>query len=88
MCNYKNGNQESIQIRHFENGQVWTNLLYMNGKLWEVYSNFNKNGNEMNKGTLRGGNGTLLLYDENGKLLEEESYLNGKRKQRKKCKDK
>lgn len=74
ICHLVNGKPDSIQIQHFDNGQIWTERLYHKGKLWEVFSNFNMQGVAMNKGTLREGNGTLLLYDESAKLIAEENY--------------
>ena len=44
-----------------------------------MLTNFDKNGNSMEKGTLKDGNGTLFLYDENGKLTTIEYYKNGRR---------
>jgi antitoxin component YwqK of YwqJK toxin-antitoxin module len=76
-CNFSDDKEDSLQTIHFDNGQIWTQRLYKNGKPWEVLSNFNKQGAALEKGTLKDGNGTLNLYDENAVLNKIEYYENG-----------
>jgi antitoxin component YwqK of YwqJK toxin-antitoxin module len=83
-CNYNYGKQDSISVMYFENGQIWTERIYKNGKIWTVLSNFDKKGNTLDKGTLKDGNGTLNVYDENAKLEEIQYFKNGKLKKREK----
>ncbi|MFT7589520.1 MAG: antitoxin component YwqK of YwqJK toxin-antitoxin module, partial [Limisphaerales bacterium] len=40
--------------------------------------------NELKKGTLFNGNGTILIYSMNGKAIEERNYSNGKLQGKKK----
>ena len=61
----------------YENGNPKVTLFYKNGSLMEVNSYFDKDGNKLDKGTLKNGNGTLKEYDENGKLLNTKIYENG-----------
>jgi hypothetical protein len=55
----------------------WSTLSYTNGLLMEVYTNFDSKGNHQDKGTLKNGNGTRKIYNENDKLVEIEEYKNG-----------
>jgi len=80
ICNYKNGKEDGKTIYYFDNGQIWSERIYNDGKPWEVLTNFDINGNVMEKGTLKDGNGTLFIYDENGKLTDIEYYEKGKLK--------
>ena len=77
-CNYNKGKQDSLSVMYFENGQIWTERLYRNGQLWTVLSNFDKNGHSHETGTLKDGNGSLNIYNENGTLEEIQYFKNGK----------
>jgi antitoxin component YwqK of YwqJK toxin-antitoxin module len=52
-------------------------MEYKNGKSWKVISNFDNKGNKRNPGTLNNGNGTLILYNEDGSIRETLTYKNG-----------
>lgn len=62
---------------YHSNGQLWTEKIYKNGLLWSVLSNYDKKGNQVDKGTLIDGNGTLNIYDEEGKLYLIDTYKDG-----------
>ena len=66
-----------LSKQYHNNGQVWTERLYKNGLLISVLSNYDKNGKPLDKGTLVNGNGTLNLYNEEGKLYLIETYKDG-----------
>ena len=83
---YTNGKLEGKATFYFNNNQIWTERVYRNGKPWTVLTNFNQYGEPREKGSLLKGNGTLYIYDENGKLLYIEIYKFGKRIRRKKIK--
>jgi len=60
-----------------ENGQLVEHREYQNGKLWNVINIYDSLGNIiLDKGTLKGGNGTTNNYFE-GKLMTTCSYKNG-----------
>lgn len=73
MGNYRNGNDT---IFH-KNGQIWTIREIKRGQIWTVFVNYNSSGVEMEKGTLKNGNGTLYLYDEKGKLETIHTFKEG-----------
>lgn len=58
-------------------GKIWSERIYKNGTPWTVLSNYDKNGNAQDKGTLFEGTGTLNIYDEMSKLFETMYYKNG-----------
>ncbi|MGA2624483.1 MAG: hypothetical protein ABSF91_11560 [Bacteroidota bacterium] len=60
-----------------ENGKLWSERLIKDGRMWSVLNNFDKNGKSVETGTLKDGNGTLYIYDEDGKLLSIDNYLHG-----------
>lgn len=72
--------REGIIELYHANGMIWTTRVYKNDRPWTVLSNFNSNGEIMEKGTLKDGEGTIYLYDENGKLEFIETYRKGKLK--------
>jgi hypothetical protein len=63
---------------YHDNGRLWSEREYRDGKPWRVISNYDRNGKEVEKGTLEDGNGTLFKYDELGKLTTIEKYHKGK----------
>jgi hypothetical protein len=65
-------------IFRYPNGTFWSERIYKNGNPWSVLSNFDINGNTLDKGTLMDGSGTLKTYDETSKLIDTKHYKNGR----------
>ncbi len=61
------------------NGEIWSEIYFKNGLFWTVISNFNSNGDKVEKGTLKDGNGTRYIYNDEGVLLYIETFKNGVR---------
>jgi len=85
---YENGKPELINNRidtildgsykyFHENGQLWTERIYKNDKIWNVISNFDRRGNKKDPGTLKNGTGILKMYDKEGNLTETAKYRDG-----------
>ena len=81
----KNGIRNGIANWYYKNGQLNKSALYKysdkgdyTGLRWEILSMFDKEGNSLDKGTLKNGNGTWKTYDENGKFESIKSFTNGK----------
>jgi len=72
-----NGQRIGIWKWYFNNGHIQTERKWNDGKLIEIISCYDGKGNKMDKGTLTNGNGTMKLYDIDGKLLETSIYKNG-----------
>lgn len=74
---YENGKPNGSCKYYFDNGQLWTERIIKDGNNWTVISNFDKNGNPLDPGTLKNGNGTMKLYNEQGELTEIITYKDG-----------
>lgn len=62
----------------FNNGQLHRVIEYKNGKVFNVKSFFDRNGNIIPFGTVLNGNGTLMNYDLiTGKKVDFFTYING-----------
>ncbi|MBI6117690.1 toxin-antitoxin system YwqK family antitoxin [Salegentibacter maritimus] len=85
---HPNGNRQGIGVLvkgkrigkwqwYHENGNPFTERLWENGSLKEIIFSYDGSGNELDKGTLKNGNGSMKLYDIDGKLLDVINYRNG-----------
>tara|TARA_R110000868_G_scaffold403248_1_gene680332 strand:+ start:4122 stop:4676 length:555 start_codon:yes stop_codon:yes gene_type:complete len=85
---HDNGNREGIGsslnggkigkwIWYHTNGKLYTERLWENGKLLEIISCLDGNGNQLDKGSIINGTGTMNLYDMDGNLIEALEYKNG-----------
>lgn len=63
---------------YFPDGKLWSERYYKNGLPWTVKSNLDSNGNPVEMGTLKEGNGSLFIYDLKGILFEIQHYSSGK----------
>ena len=79
--NFVNGKQNGKCEDYFNNEQLSAVNIWDMGKLMNVVSCFDGRGNNLEKGTLKDGNGTVKRYNFGGKLLEEYEVVDGKRKQ-------
>lgn len=78
VCNFDKGKRDSIQVIHHENGTVCSEELWTEGKLMQVLYKKDKNGNPLDIGNFKDGNGTILIYDEDAKIISREIFKNGK----------
>ena len=74
---FKNGEYDKTRKYYFPNGQLWIEQEYKNGLRWNVIANYDGKGNKRNAGTLKNGNGTVILYNEDGTVSETLTYKNG-----------
>jgi antitoxin component YwqK of YwqJK toxin-antitoxin module len=75
--NFKNGALDGTFKAYYDNRQLKQEWVYKDGKLWEVVQSNTKKGKSLSPGTLKDGNGTVLTYNDTGKLLSTVSYKNG-----------
>lgn len=75
--NLLNGQYDGIRLYYYPNGKLWIEQLYKEGKSWTVIANYDANGKNRNPGTLNNGNGTLILYNDDGTVRETVNYVNG-----------
>jgi len=83
---YENGKPNGGCKYYYEDGRLWTERILKDGENWTVISNFDKNGNRVDSGTLKNGNGTMKLYNEQGELTSIVTYKNGIRTETKEVK--
>jgi hypothetical protein len=68
---------EGLATFYHENGVLCSERIYKNGVPFTVLSNYNSYDEEVEKGTLFEGNGTLYIYRKNGNLEVIETYKDG-----------
>jgi len=74
---FLNGQFNDTLKYYYDNGLLWTEEIFKNGLDWTILNNFDKNGNPHPAGTLSNGNGTRILYNEDGKVTDTVTYVNG-----------
>ncbi|MBN2615388.1 MAG: toxin-antitoxin system YwqK family antitoxin [Bacteroidales bacterium] len=74
---YIQGELNGTWKNYYENGNLFTERQYDKGKLMHVVSLLNPRGKPLDKGSLKNGNGTLIIYDSDGKFLRMDQYVNG-----------
>lgn len=72
-----NGKREGTHVYKHENGKIWQEIIFRNDLPWTVLTNYDPDGKAVPMGTLKDGNGTLYIYEENGKLKAVEEYKKG-----------
>ena len=77
---FAHGQFSNVRKYYYPNGKLWIEQEYNDGLPWTVISNYDETGNKRNAGTLKNGNGTLILYNEDGTVRETLTYENGKEK--------
>ena len=75
--NYLNGELDGEWSVFYDNGKLQIRNLWKEGRLLEMLECRDGLGNELNCGTLKNGNGTVIIYDFDGKVLEEREYKDG-----------
>ena len=75
--NYSNGKKTGEWQYYHENDKIHQIKLWKGNKLMEIISCFDGQGNPLDKGTIKNGNGTVKEYDVDGKLTKVKEYLDG-----------
>jgi len=73
----KDGVPNGLFKYYYPSGKIWIEQEMKNGLAWKVIANYTENGQKRNAGTLKDGNGTIILYNEDGSIRETEIYKNG-----------
>ena len=76
-CNYSDGKREGISLIYWDNGQLFSKEEYRNGLLWQIFERYQKDGQKINFGIFKDGNGTVKMYDDKGVLEQTAYYTNG-----------
>lgn len=75
--NFENGILHGARKYYYPSGKIWTEMEFNKGKPHTVIANYTEAGEKRNPGTLKEGNGTVILYDEDGSIRETIHYRNG-----------
>jgi hypothetical protein len=79
LAHVVNNKMEGHATFFYENGLLWSELIYKNDVPYTVLSNYNPFNEAVEKGSLFEGNGTLFIYRADGNLEEIETYKNGEK---------
>lgn len=74
---YDKGKKNGIQQYYHKNGKLWTEQIFSNGLLLNIKGNYTQDGKLRNKGTLKDGNGTVIIYNEEDKINTIITYKKG-----------
>lgn len=74
---YKADSLQGAYRYYYPDGKLWTERIYENGRLLNVTKLYGKDGNDLEKGTLKDGDGTVNFYSEEGKIYLTQTYKNG-----------
>jgi antitoxin component YwqK of YwqJK toxin-antitoxin module len=74
---FANGQFNDTLKYYYDNGVLWTEEIFKNGLDWTILNNFDKNGKPQPAGNLTNGNGTRILYNEQGQILDTVIYIDG-----------
>jgi hypothetical protein len=69
---------DGLTVFYHQNGKLWSERVYKNNIPYTVVSNYDSDGDPVEKGTLYNGNGTLYIYGSDGRLDIIEKYENEK----------
>jgi antitoxin component YwqK of YwqJK toxin-antitoxin module len=77
IVQFNNGKKEGIWKDYHTNGQIGRVYRWENDKFMEVLEFNDKNGNPLDPGTLKNGNGKLNEYNEEGELIKQLTVKDG-----------
>jgi antitoxin component YwqK of YwqJK toxin-antitoxin module len=75
--NYFEDKKDGKWTSYYDKYQIEKEELWSEGKLMEVISFFDDNGNVLARGTLKNGNGTVKKYNSDSKLIKTVEYIYG-----------
>lgn len=79
---YKKNTLDGYTYFYYSNGQLRQQIEYNNGKLWNILSSFDQEGNPMMIGDIKDGTGTVNVYSMNGKLIQQKIMEKGRVKKK------
>ena len=71
------GKPNGIRKYYYPSGKLWVESEMKNGKPWTIFANYTEAGEKRDPGTLKEGNGTMIFYNNDGKIRETVTYKNG-----------
>lgn len=73
----KDGMRDGLRTYYYPDGKPWIETIYKENKSWTVVANYDSKGNKRNAGTLKEGNGTMILYDDDTTVRQTLTFKNG-----------
>lgn len=74
---FSNGQLSGNYRFYYPSGMLQTERFYNNGRLKNIFFCRDAKGNPMNYGSFSGGSGSVKIFDENGKMVQERVYKEG-----------
>lgn len=74
---YIDGKINGTRKHYYPSGKIKTEVEYRNGKFWTMLGTYDQNGKKLDGGTLKDGNGYIILYDNNANAKEVYRYIQG-----------
>lgn len=74
---FKNGMPNGARRYFYPSGKIWAEREEKDGKPWTVIGNYSEDGTKRDPGTLYEGNGTMILYKDDGSIRETITYKLG-----------
>jgi antitoxin component YwqK of YwqJK toxin-antitoxin module len=74
---YEGGRLHGVCRYYHATGEPLMVVRCEDGRLVEVISYTDSKGDVLPLGSFKEGNGTVIIYDESGKVLRTDSYVNG-----------
>jgi TonB family protein len=72
----KGDNRDSVYKFYYEDGSLWEHIIYKNGSPYNVIAYNAADGKPLNCCTLKDGSGIMRFYDKEGRVTDEDTYLN------------
>jgi antitoxin component YwqK of YwqJK toxin-antitoxin module len=73
----KDGMRDGLRTYYYPDGKPWIETIYKENKSWTVVANYDSKGNKRNAGTLKNGDGTMILYDDDTTIRQTVIFKNG-----------
>lgn len=77
-CFYENDNINGTYLEYYKTGQLKENIEYYQGHPMNILALNDSLGNPLDYGAFKDGTGLMKKYYQNGKVLYEANYLNGR----------
>lgn len=74
---YELGLLHGLSTYYYEDGKLFTSREYVKGKLMNVIKLLNNNGDNLDFGTIKNGNGIINIYDFDGNLMSKVNVIDG-----------
>lgn len=78
IVNFKKDVMDGLAKNFYKDATLKSEVVYKNGLLWNINALYDENGNPLDKGSFKNGNGLVNVYYDNGKIHHSGMYKNGR----------